>query len=481
MTEVRRGCQTPTRSVVIPYTETKGQEAIEYYNQTKRHTLPWQENLTAHIMAIEPGGLWVHSKFGFSVSRRNGKSEILAIREMHGLEEGEKILYTAHRTTTSHGSWETLKALLDDRGYKCAQLVKKEENIPNELLYDSYKAFGLEYIHLRKTGGRVNFRTRSAKGGLGEGYDCLIIDEAQEYTDDQESALKYVVSASKNPQTIMCGTPPTAFSSGTVFTKLREEVLHGGTEYTGWAEWSVDRKTDPNNVEAWYETNPSLGYHLTERKIKNEIGSDDVDFNIQRLGYWIKYNQKSAISKKEWLELQEAKIPELTGKLFAGVKYGHDGKRVALSIAVKTADNRIFVESIDCRPISTGNSWILDFLRSADVELVTIDGANGQQLLVDALEDEKIKISKLLPTVKQIIAAGARFEQAIFSHTICHMDQPSLTQVISNCEKRSIGNNGGFGYRAIMEDLEISLMDSIILAHWACSTAKPKKVQKISY
>lgn len=36
MTEVRKGRQTPTRSVVLPYTSTLGGEAIELYNSTGR-------------------------------------------------------------------------------------------------------------------------------------------------------------------------------------------------------------------------------------------------------------------------------------------------------------------------------------------------------------------------------------------------------------------------------------------------------------
>ena len=50
--------------------------------------------------------------------------------------------------------------------------------------------------------------------------------------------------------------------------------------------------TDPRNKDAWYETNPSLGYHLKERAILDEIGEDDLDFNIQRLGFWTKQNLK---------------------------------------------------------------------------------------------------------------------------------------------------------------------------------------------
>ena len=70
-------------------------------------------------------------------------------------------------------------------------------------------------------GGIIEFRTRTSKGGLGEGFDLLVIDEAQEYQDDQESALKYVVTDSKNPtRPFFVGTPPTPVSSGTVFHKI---------------------------------------------------------------------------------------------------------------------------------------------------------------------------------------------------------------------------------------------------------------------
>src|SRR5699024_1323616 len=100
-------------------------------------------------------------------------------------------------------------------------------------------------------GGQIDFRTRSSTGGLGESFDLLVIDEAQEYTDDQRSALMYTIAASENPQTLYCGTPPTPISSGTVFTGLRTRALNGETEDTGWAEWSVDTQSDIRDRELW--------------------------------------------------------------------------------------------------------------------------------------------------------------------------------------------------------------------------------------
>ena len=223
-----------------------------------------------------------------------------------------------------------------------------------------------------------------------------------------------------------------------------------------------------------------MGYHLNERKIEAELGDDKLDHNVQRLGYWPEYNQKSAISETEWNELCVDSMPDLSGKLFVGVKYGQDGANVALSIAVRTVDERIFVETIDCQSVRNGNDWILDFVKRADVATIVVDGASGQKILDEELKKERMK-SVILPTVKEIIVANSMWEQGIYQKTLCHAGQPSLKKITTNCEKRNIGSNGGFGYRSHFADMDISLMDSALLAHWACMTTKPKKKQKISY
>jgi phage terminase large subunit-like protein len=404
-----------------------------------------------------------------SVPRRNGKNEIVIIREAYGLLSlGEKILHTAHRTTTEHAAWERL--------YEWFKTSKNDVKIQS-----LYRAYGLEHIILTN-GGEIRFRTRTSKGGIGEGFDLLVIDEAQEYQDDQEQALKYVVSDSKNPQTIFLGTPPTQFSSGTVFTKYRSNVLSGGRAYGGWAEWGVKQETSPQDKDAWYEANPSMGIILSERAVADEIGTDDLDFNIQRLGYWVTYNVKSAVSRKEWegLTLRTSLAPK--GHLSIGIKYSHDGESVSMAVGVKQSDG-IFVEALDCRKTREGNTWILEFLSAANpsVGKIIIDGAAGQSVLAEELKRLKIR-DILLPTVKQIVTANSAFEAAIFASSICHADQPSLTQTISNCEKRAIGYGGGFGYKAISREIDISLMDAVILAHYGTMyfTGKKKK-QTASY
>lgn len=462
--DAKLGRSDPTVSVVLPYSETKGREAIKLYNDTERTILPWQEALIYDIMAMSDEGVWTHQKFGFSIPRRNGKSEMVLARCIYGLKNGEKILYTAHRTSTTHSIWERLDLLCE----------KADVDIKS-----SYKAMGKEHLHTRD-GGKIEFRTRTSSGGLGEGYDLLIIDEAQEYTNDQQAALKYTVTDSANPQTLMLGTPPTALSAGTVFTEYRKNVLEGGGYESGWAEWSVQEITDPHEVDWWYETNPSLGYHLKERTIRSEIGEDVTDFNIQRLGLWLKYNQKSAITAKEWDALQVDKLPNLTGPLHVGIKYGYSASNVAMSIAAKTKDGKVFGEVIDCVPVRAGNGWIVEFLRKADVGNVSIDGDAGDVLIKD-LKDQGVKVRPQKMKVGDVIAANTMFEQSMEAGEIVHMDQESLRAVVTNCEKRKIGSHGGFGYQSQVEGRDISLLDSLIIANWTCLESKEKRKQKISY
>lgn len=477
---VRLGRQEPTRYHIIPYKATEGERAIEIYNSTGRTAMAWQELLMNDMMAQNEEGLWTHTKYGYSIPRRNGKSELLVARELYALFNGEDVLHTAHLTKTAHSSWERLKEALNALGYINRSEVRKDDDVPIERQYMSYKALGSESIEMcMDGGGRVNFRTRTTKGGLGEGYDVLIVDEAQEYQEDQESSLKYVVSDSQNPQTIMCGTPPTPISSGTVFVKFRENTLGGKNRNAGWAEWSVDRQTDPNDVESWYLTNPSMGTILTERKVGDEIGTDDIDFNIQRLGWWIQYNQKSAISDNEWNSIKVDELPELRGKLFVGIKFGSDGTNVAMSIAVKTVDGNIFIEAIDCKSCRSGNDWLLKFLKTADIQKVVIDGAQGEAL-AGKMKDLKLK-TPIIPKVKEVIMANSSFEQAIVNKTIRHKGQPSLREVATNCEHRAIGTSGGFGYRCTVPELDIILLESCSLAYWACSTFREGRKQKVSY
>lgn len=460
----RIGNQIPTTSVVLDYSESFGDEAVQLYNMSGNVCQEWQALMLSDIMAVNDDGLWIHTKFGYSVPRRNGKTEIITQRELWGLFNGEHILHTAHLTDTAHIAWERLKNRLEEIGVK-----------PKS----TYKAYGKERIEMNN-GAVIDFRTRTSSGALGSGYDLLVIDEAQEYTQAQQTALNYVVSSSKNPQTIMCGTPPTAVSSGDVFRDYRDKTLRGETINGGWAEWSVDHKTNVHDVDAWYMTSPSLGTILTERTVQDEINGDDLDFNIQRLGLWIRYNQQSAISAPEWDALKTETLPKFKGSVFVGVKFGRDGQNVCLSVAIRTEDDRIFVESIDCRNQRDGNDWLINFIMKTKAKAVLVDGMSGLETFLRECKEQKLK-GVGAASVKEVIQASSDFETAIANKSICHAGQPGLRQSVTNCDHRAIGSGGGYGYKTLDDDIEVALIESVVLATHACMMTKEVKKQRVGY
>lgn len=466
--EKRIGNQEPTVHISLPYSGSDGADAVDLYELTGRTALKWQRNVISDILAKNEDGLWVHNRYGYAVPRQNGKGEILAIRELYALAAGERVMHTAHLVATAHAAFERLQVLLDKLG----------------ITYKSIKAKGQELIEVTD-GGRIQFRTRTAKGGLGESYDLVIIDEAQEYQPEQDAALLYVISASTNPQMILTGTPPTPQSSGTVFRDYREGVLAGSRKYSGWAEWSVPEISDVHDKDLWYMTNPSLGVRLSEITIEGEVGDSDekiLDFNIQRLGLWVQENLQSAISAQDWETTLVNEVPEHAGKMHVGIKYAKAKETVSMAIAFRTVDGRIFVESVGSRPVRDGTGWIMDFLvrTKGKTRKVVVDGKNGQEIIQDEMKDLKLK-GCVLPQVSDVINANALWEKGIYDGTICRMEQPALTEVATNCEKRTIGGNGGFGYKEMYAEMDISIMDAALLAAWSVQEFPDRGPQGISY
>lgn len=478
--EKRIGRQEPTVWSTLPYTHTEGQGVIDSYEATGQSVMEWQKKQVNAILAVDDEGKYIHRRYGLSIPRRNGKTEVFLMREIYALRKGEKVLHTAHQTATSNDASQRLAEALTRMGYE--EVIKKRKDEIYDHHFTYRKQFGLEVITLLCEGeGQVSFRTRTSRGGLGQKCDILIIDEAQEYLVEQENTLKFLVSDSKNRQILMCGTPPTAISQGTVFKNFRNAVLNGKPKYDGWAEWSVPTKVDVHNPDYWYECNPSLGIVFDEDAVELEIGSDDLDFNIQRLGLWIDYNLSSAITEADWQKTEIKKLPKLKGKTYVGIKYGVNGINVALTVACKTDDDHIFISAYDSRNIREGNAWIISYLQTIkSLDRVVVDGRGNDEILAKEMKIANLR-KPITPANSDFMLANSQFEQAVFNDGLYHMAQPTLDIAVTNCEKKKYGNRGAFIYVPNVETIDITIMESAVLAHWLCLNTKESKGQTVGY
>jgi len=424
--------------------------------------LDWQKAVVYRWMAVyqdEDGKwMWSNPKGGLLVPRQNGKTEIIIARIIGGMIfMNEALIYTAHSDKTV----EEVKRRVQNFFYQA------EEEIRDLLMAEFDKEpKSLDYIELR-TKGRCVFRTRTRTGGLGTTNDTLILDEAQEETDAQQEALLPTISAGKsqNQQILRAGTPPSGGGSGTVFIRIRQNVIDGKDHDTCWQEWSVELLTDPSDEEAWYYANPSLGYHLMIAAVRNEAKDMAIDsFNKMRLGWIAGVESKRAIPDALWSILKVDRVElEEPPRLVYCVKFAPDGSAMSLGTGVYMPDGKVHVELIERKPMSAGTDWIGNWLfdrkhlRWRRCAKIIIDGAAGTQLLVEELVRTDRRISKkiLTPNVKEAGAAYAGFQTAIEHHQLTHYDQPALNGSVKTAKKRSIGKDGMFGYATMNPDFQI--------------------------
>src|SRR5699024_1374772 len=201
-------------------------------------------------------GRWAALTCGIAVPRQNGKNALLEIRELFGMVgRGERILHTAHEVKTAQKQFRRLKHFFGNKADDPAALFPEL----NELVQTVRSVNGQEAIFL-KNGGSIELVARSKNSGRGFTVDVLVMDEAQEMSEDALEALMPTTSAAPlgDPQWIFAGTPPGPNAVGEVFTRVRREALSDKPGALVWHEWSVPGEVDLDDRAVWASVNPAV-------------------------------------------------------------------------------------------------------------------------------------------------------------------------------------------------------------------------------
>lgn len=465
---MRTGNQEPTFERVGEYSYSWGRDVVDMFTEDGGATFyPSQKNELELMLARNEDGSPAALTIGMSKPRQNGKSYAARFYAAYmGDFEHRKVLYSAHHSTTTNKMFKALCDLFEnpERYPEFATDVKSISHVRGyEGIYfkDWFDDNG--DVH---DGGCIEFATRTNSGSRGDTYSVIIIDEAQELTDEQQEAMLPVISASadvqdteKMPQQIFIGTPPGPACHGTVFPKMHEVAHSDDPGESWWLEWSVDGSeifesdiTADKAVELAYMTNPAMGYRIAEKTIRNEFENMSLaGFARERLGCWPLVVQKSinhAIDKEAWTECASLEMkPE--GKTAYGVKFSADGSVVSLCGAVISKDGTSRISLIDIKPMAYGVRWIADWLnqRYAKASCVVIDGRNGVDVLIDKIADVwRAKGSIVKPTSKDMIAAVGMLTDAVNERSLTwYKKQEILNESATKATKRPFSGGWGFG------------------------------------
>lgn len=491
---MKTGRQTPTFSFVGDYAYSHGAEVVEMFEEDGGATFyPSQRDELEIMLARKADGSPAAMTIGISKPRQNGKSYAARFYAVYMSDfEHRNVLYSAHHSTTTNKMFKALCALFEnpERFPEFAADVKHISHVRGyEGIY--FNSWTDEDGNVQD-GGCIEFATRTNSGARGGTYSVIVIDEAQEMTDDQQEAMLPVMSAasdltdaSQMPQQIYIGTPPGPSCHGTVFKKMHD-AAH---EKTGpwWLEWSIESKNITQELadrkralEYAYETNPAMGYRIAEDTVLNEYDNMSPDgFARERLGWWapiIEHKEDYAIPADVWDACKSSELkPE--GKTAYGVKFTADGAFVALCGAVVKPDGQSRISLIDARPTGYGTQWLADWLneRSDKASCVVIDGRNGVDVLIDKIAKTwRMKGAVVRPTVRDVIASVSMLTDALNEKTVTWYEkQEALRDSAVTSVKRRIAGGWGFGGD------NPAPVEACALALWGAKTSKRDPTKKM--
>lgn len=470
-------CQTPRLDIYKSGDTKKAELFFELLEEYGNPLFEWQKLVFRRWVAEDDNGRLVNIDCGLSVPRQNGKTELIVARIIYGIIfRKAQGLFTAQKQKTV----DVVKKRVQDFFYE-----SRHEEIFN-LLTPRFrkKPHNYDYIEFIN-GARYDFITRTRLGGLGTTNDELINDEAADMTDDHQATLLPTISAARsgNPQSIYCGTPPMASTVGEVFSRLRKQIIKSGKG--AWTEWSVDKITDPNDIEAWYKVNPSLDKTLIKEVIESEARALSIDdFNRMRLGWWSGIEDKRAIPKAKWDKCftEKPKFDDTYMPVYA-VKFAPDRSAFSLAVAQPLEDERIHVEIIMQRPMGEGFNKITAWLkeRYRKCAKIIIDGATGQAILNEDLLSSGVPKRKIvLPNVANVGEAHQFVFDGILRGELSHYNQPLLNQTVNITKTRPIGRNGGFGWESMNKELSTCALDAVTFAYWGQKIHGKRSATKVA-
>ena len=431
---------------------------------------PWQQIVLDDWLA-EKAGKWSSLTCGLSVPRQNGKNALIEVRELFGMVgRGEKFLHTAHEVKTARKAFKRLQHFFgtakNDPGAKFPEL--------NALVEDVRNVNGQEAI-LLKNGGSVEIVARSKNSARGFTVDVLIMDEAQEMSEDDLEALMPTTSSAplRNPQWIFTGTPPGPNANGEIFTRVRNEALSGKGVRLSWHEWSAESDADLDDRDEWRRVNPALiNGRLQFEVIEGERArfSDD-GFARERLGMWVGTSSHAVIDGESWATVADAaSMP--TEALALAVDVSPDRTMASVGLAGLRPDGRWHVELDEQR---RGMGWILPWVvqrceRNA-IRAVVIDALSPAASLVDEFARAGVKVTTT--GAREMAAACGTFYDAVMDARVAHTDQPQVNLALSVARKRSIGDAWGWNRRDA--DSDITPLVAVTLALWGSQNTNVKK------
>jgi hypothetical protein len=439
--------------------ESDGPDAVRFASAYGLTPFVWQEDVLDDWLGRRPDGRWAATTCGLDVSRQNGKNAIVEVREFFGAALlGEKIIHTAHQVKTAREAFLRVASFFeDDRHPEIKSLVREVR-----------RANGQEAVTLTN-GGQIRFIARSGPSGRGMTADVLILDEAQDLSNEELAALLPMVSASPlgNPQVILTGTPPDPEKPGhgEVWRKIRAEGESKRDARMSWTDYGIPDGPLPDlsDIEVRRElvmgANPSLieglfDFEVAEREFS--IMPPEV-FARERLSWWGDGGIGGGVfATGAWAACRIEGPPARP----AALGIAADLDQTWLSLAACSRDKTPHLGAV--LRLRDTTPFISEVARIAAAHRVpvVIDPKGPASFLIADLEAARVRLT--LCSLDEFIQASADLTEAVDAGAVSHGDYDDLNAAVRCATWRYVSDRRTFGRKAG----DISMLEAASLAFW---------------
>ena len=485
----------PPRVANIPkYDKSAGGAVVDLMAGIGRPLDDWQAYAIRHglgqnVLPDMSGFRWSAPQCGCWVPRQNGKGDILMALELGWLFifKVPLIVHSAHEYKTAQEAFLRITGVIDENEDVFAKYIKR--------VWQANGEQGVELVKQRSgaAGPRLRFMARTNKAGKGFSAPRLILDEAQELTEQMMKAILFVMSAQVNPQIWFFGTPPEEDDAWIYNVK---EAGEDGDPSTFWVDWGMET-IDTNDraaceqlrqPEEWKRRNPSMGARrpngtgVQEDAVANELrllGAGKA-FAMDRLGMWLPRARKdgdSSIDPEVWYT-QRVPQHRIARPDPIAVAFNVNPRRTHATISFAGKIGGYWrVGIIAHKP---GTKWLLPELaeikRMYNVIAFTVDAKS--ETTIDDLKSIGIYKPKtedhddpdgpkmgdlILPTAGDVATAFGMIVDAANNGELHHHDEPPLNQAVS-VPPRPLAGGSTFDHR---RGIEVGPATTAAGAMWA--------------
>jgi hypothetical protein len=338
-----------------------------------------------------------------------------------------------------------------------------------------------------RNGGQVWYRTRSSGGGRGfDNIDRLVVDEAQNATDEQIAAVSPTLFANPNPQLNAMGTAG-LLNVSRWWWSMRRRALSadpGAFGYIGHTAENVYLADDGSVVQEpvdvqdrtlWAAANPAIasgrggGMGFLEEQLQR---MGPASFAQEHLGVWCPapLDADAGVFWQVWSETEWQACAStdtgsgwLDGPVALAVERSPVGPEVSIVAAGDCRDGGAGVALV---AVGRGTSWAVDKLaelvgnKDRPISRIVMDPKSPSGSMIDRIRDAGIDVTEI--ATADYVRATGDFSDAILDRQVRWRD-PEIAEAAKHAASRRVGDAWLLDRRT---GVDVSLLTAAVLARW---------------